>query len=153
MSKVLIVYESKYGNTRLVAETIVKGMESVSGNNIALHELNDVALEQMVDSDAILIGSPNHMGGPTGGIKKFINKLSTLNVKGKYAAVFDTYMSKDYEKAVKKMEKQINEKAPELSIFTPGLSIRVDGMKGPITEGELAKCSDFGARIASRIIE
>ncbi len=91
------------------------------------------------------------MGGPTGGIKKFINELGRLEVKGKYAAVFDTYMAKDFEKAVKKMEKQIVEKAPGLTLVAPGLSIRVDGMKGPISEGELPKCKAFGVNIATRL--
>ena len=60
-------------------------------------------------------------------------------------------MAKDYEKAVKKMEKQINEKVPELRLLTPGLSIRVDAMKGPITEGEIPKCKEFGINIATRL--
>ncbi|MFC2032441.1 flavodoxin family protein, partial [Chloroflexota bacterium] len=101
--------------------------------------------------DVVLIGSPNHMGGPTGGIKKFINELGKLDIKGKYAAVFDTYMAKDYEKAVKKMEKQIVDKAPGLILAAPGLSIRVDGMKGPISAGELPKCKEFGVSIAARL--
>jgi len=58
---------------------------------------------------------------------------------------------RDYEKAVKKMEKQITEKAPGLKLLAPGLSIRVDGMKGPITQGELPRCKDFGVKIATQL--
>lgn len=65
------------------------------------------------------------------------------------AAVFETYLGGAFEKAVKKMERQIAEKAPGLKIVTPGLSIRVDGIKGPITDGELPKCQEFGIRIAT----
>jgi hypothetical protein len=60
-------------------------------------------------------------------------------------------MAKDYEKAVKKMEKRIIDKVPEIRLLTPSLSIRVDGMKGPISEGELPKCKDFGGTIASQV--
>jgi len=151
MVKVLLVYESKYGNTKIVAETIAEAIKEVSDNQASIYELKDINLKQPPDFDVILIGSPNHMGGPTGGIKKFINEFGKLDVKGKYAAVFDTYMAKDYEKAVKKMEKQINEKVPEFRLLKPGLSIRVEGMKGPITEGELAKCREFGINIATRL--
>ena len=49
------------------------------------------------------------------------------------------------------MEKQIGDKAPGLKLAVPGLSIRVDGMKGPITEGELPKCKEFGLKIATRL--
>ena len=66
-------------------------------------------------------------------------------------AVFDTYIGGDFEKAVKKMEKRISEKAPGLSLAAPGLSIRVDGMKGPITEGELPKCQNFGIIIGKQL--
>jgi flavodoxin len=151
MVKVLIAYESKYGNTKLVAETIAEGIKEASDNQIAIYELKEIVLKQPPDFDAVLIGSPNHMGGPTGGIKKFINELGRLEVKGKYAAVFDTYMAKDFEKAVKKMEKQIVEKAPSLTLAAPGLSIRVDGMKGPISADELPKCKEFGVNIATRL--
>ena len=151
MVKVLLVYESKHGNTKLVAETIAEGIEEVSGSQASIYELKEIKLEQPPDFDVLLIGSPNHMGGPTGGIKKFINELGRLEVKGKYAAVFDTHMAKDFEKAVKKMEKQIVEKAPGLTLAAPGLSIRVDGMKGPISADELPKCKEFGVNIATRL--
>jgi flavodoxin len=73
------------------------------------------------------VGSPNHFGGPIRGIKKFIDKLGKLNLKGKQAAVFDTYVRGQFEKAVKKMEKRINEKVPRLKLVAPGLSIKVQG--------------------------
>ena len=146
---IIVVYESKYGNTKLVAEAIIEGMSQVSGMEAILTELNDVDLSQIGKFDIVLVGSPNHIGGATRSIRKFIDKLGKINLKGKKAAVFDTYMSGDYEKAIKKMEKQIGEKAPGLKIVVPGLSIRVDKMKGPIKDGELPKCKDFGMRIAT----
>jgi len=110
-----------------------------------------VDLNQIANYDAILIGSPNHFGGPTRGIKKFIDKLGKLNLGEKQFAVFDTYLGEDFEKAVKKMEKRINEKVPELEMIAPGLSIRVQGMKGPIAEAELPKCKEFGKKLATQI--
>ncbi|MDH5695026.1 MAG: flavodoxin family protein [Dehalococcoidia bacterium] len=151
MAKVIVVYESKYGNSKLVAETIVDGMRGVSGIETVLSEVNEVDLSQLIDFDVILVGSPNHMGSATRSIRKFIDKLGKLNLEGKLAAVFDTYLAKDFEKAVNKMEKQIREKVPGLELAAPGLSIRVEGMKGPITEGELPKCREFGAKIATQI--
>ena len=126
-------------------------MKEIGGIEANLSEIKEVDLNKIVDYDAILIGSPNHIGGPTRGVKKFIDKLGKLPLKGKLFAVFDTYIGKDFEKAVKKMEKQINEKAPELKMIAPGLSIRVQGIKGPIQEGELPKCKEFGYKIATQI--
>lgn len=151
MTKVIVVYESKHGNTKLVAETIIEGMKKVKGIETVLSELKKVDLNEIPDYDAILVGSPNHFGGPTRGIKKFINKLGKLNLKGKSAAVFDTYMGGNFEKAAKKMEKKINEKVPGLKLVAPGLSIKVQGMKGPILEEELPKCKEFGNKIATQM--
>ena len=151
MAKVIVVYESKYGNTKLVAETIAEGMGEASGVETAVQELKKVNLNQLTEFDAILVGSPNHIGAATRGIRKFIDKLGKLDLEGKTAAIFDTYIGKDYEKAMKKMEKRVSDKAPGLKLVTPGLSIMVDGMKGPITEGELPKCKEFGAKIAAQM--
>ena len=91
-------------------------------------------------------------GGPTRSIKKFIDKLSNLPLEGKQFAVFDTYMGKDVEKAVRKMEQRIREKAPALKMLAPGLSIQVQGMKGPIVDAELPKCKAFGTAIAATLM-
>ena len=151
MAKITVVYESKYGNTKLVAENIIHGMREVPGVETVLNELREVNLNQLADFDMILIGSPNHMGGATRSIRKFIDSLGKLGLVGKQAAVFDTYMGGDFEKAVKKMEKQISEKIAGLKLAAPGLSIRVEGMKGPITEEELRKCKEFGIKIANQL--
>ncbi|MFB0544005.1 MAG: flavodoxin family protein [Candidatus Bathyarchaeia archaeon] len=155
MVKVFVVYDTKYGNTKLVAEKIIEGMREVEGIETALSELKEVNFDKIPDYDAILIGSPNHYSGPTKGIKEFIDELGKLNLEGKLFAVFDTYLGKDsdyfFEKAVKKMEKSINEKVPGLKLITSGLSIKVGVTKGPIIEGELPKCKDFGKKIATQL--
>jgi len=154
MVKVTVVYDTKYGNTKLVAEKIVEGMREAEGIETAISDVEEVDLEDVADSDAILIGSPNHFGGPVGGVKKFIDKLGKLDLKAKWIAVFDTYIGKwekDYEKAVKKMEKRISEKTLGLKLIVPGLSIKVGGMKGPIADGELPKCKEFGEKIANQL--
>lgn len=151
MAKAIVIYESKYGNTKLVAEKIVEGMTEISGVEAVLRELKEVDQNQLTEFDAILVGSPNHIGSATRSIRKFIDKLGKLNLEGKLVAVFDTYLGGDFEKAVKKMEKQISEKVPGLKLVAPGLSIRVEGMKGPITEGELTKCKEFGVKIATQL--
>ncbi len=152
MVKVFVVYDTKYGNTKLVAEKIVEGMKEVEGIETAISDVEEVDLEKVADYDAILIGSPNHWGGPVGGIKKLIDKLGKLDLKAKWVAVFDTQLGgNQFEKAVKKMEKRISEKVPGLKLIVPGLSIKVGGMKGPIVEGELPKCKDFGNKIANQL--
>jgi len=144
---VLIVYESKYGNTQKVAELISEGMKIGEGHEISIENVNEIDLSKSNFYDLILIGSPNHMGGPTKTVKKFIDKLSESPLKGKSYAVFDTYMKKDEGKAVKKMETRISKKLPDLRKLSSGLSIKVGGMKGPIVEEDIPKCKEFGEQL------
>jgi len=151
LAKVFVVYDTKYGNTKLVAEKIVEGIGEVEGIETVISDVEETDPKKAADYDAILIGSPTHFGGPVRGINKFIDKLGKLDLKAKWVAVFDTYLGEDFEKAVKKMEKRIGEKVPGLKLITSGLSIRVDGMKGPVTDGEFPKCKDFGKKIADQL--
>ena len=150
MPKAIVIYESVFGNTKRAAEAIIEGVKE-AGVEATLSTPKELDPNQLSDFDAIIIGSPNHMGGATRGIKKFIDKLGKLKLEGKLVAVFDTYAGGEYEKAVKKMEKQLGEKAPGLKIASPGLSIRVEGMRGPLSEGELPKGKEFGVIIANQL--
>jgi flavodoxin len=152
MAKVLIVYDSKYGNTKTVAETIAQGLKEVKGIETTLKSVKEVRPEAVPGFDAILVGSPNHIGRATSDIRKFIDNLGKMNLPGKAIAVFDTYMKEEIGKAVKGMEKQVGEKALGMRLLTPGLSIRVEGMKGPLTEGELPKCKEFGKRVGEKLV-
>lgn len=151
MGKAIIIYESKYGNTRRVAEAIAKGMGAVSGTEAVLCELKETDRKGLKDFDVIVVGSPNHIGTATRSIRKFIGEMGKLGLTEKVVAVFDTYMGGDFEKAVKKMEKSIKEKVSGVKLPVPGLSIRVDKMKGPVTEGEMPGAREFGEKVAGEI--
>lgn len=151
MVKIFVVYDTKYGNTKLVAEKIVEGIREIEGIETSISDVEKVDLQMVAGYDAILIGGPAHFGGPTRTINRFIDKLGSLQLEAKWAAVFDTYLKDDFEMAVKKMETRINKKIPRVKLILPGLSIQVKGMKGPIAEGELPKCVEFGKIIAAQL--
>lgn len=151
MANAVVIYDSKYGNTKTVAESIAEGMRGSGVGDVLVLGV-DAAKPEAIDSyDVLVIGSPNHIGGATRKIKKLIRDLSKL--EGKLVAVFDTYMGKDLEKATNRMLAQIGAKAPGLEAITPGLSVLVTGMTGPIADGELAKSKAFGERIAARLCD
>jgi flavodoxin len=153
LTKIFVGYSSWFGNTEKVANEIGKALAELKGTQVLVKKIKDMNAEEVLDYDVILLGSPNHMGGPTRGVKKFIDNLGTLGIKGKHFAVFDTYVRKNVHvaKTVKKMEKRINEKIPGLNLIVDGLSILVKGVKGPIAEGELVKCTDFGKKIFNNL--
>ena len=147
--KVLIVFDTKHGNTQQCAELIADGIKSVEGNETEVLNVKDFDPNEDKTYDLLLIGSPNHMGSHVKSIKKFIKNLASTSVKANSFAAFDTYMSKDFEKAVKKMEKQLSENLPNSTIALPGLSIKVGGMKGPIAD-DLSKIKEYGIKLAKK---
>lgn len=149
--KVLVVFATKYGNTKKVANLIAEGISFVEGNEVTVKNVKEIKLKEDASYDLILIGSPNHFGKHVGSVKKFINKLPTSQIKANAYSVFDTYILKDFEKAVKKMEEQVSEVMPDLPKASAGLSIKVEGKgtsKGPIASKDLPKCKEFGIRLA-----
>jgi len=150
--KALFVYHSRYGNTKTVAELIAEGLKVKENIQISIEHVNDVDLTKTDIYDLLLIGSPINLGGPDRSIKKFIKNLSKASFKGTLYAVFDTYLNeKDRQKAVNKMEKLINKKIPDVKMVSPGLSIKVSEIEGPIVEEELIKCKDFGEMLTKHI--
>jgi flavodoxin len=133
-----------------VAETIAEEMQQVGGMKVTATALKDVDVVEIANCDVIILGGPTHFGGPTRSVRKFIDGVGKRNVKGKSVAVFDTYLGDDFEKCVSKMEEQIEAKVPGLRLLTPGLSIRVEGMKGPIVDGELVKCKQFVTQLTGK---
>jgi anaerobic nitric oxide reductase flavorubredoxin len=150
MPKAIVIYESMFGNTKRAAETIIEGMKE-AGVEAAMNTPKELDEKELAGFDAIVVGSPTHMGGATRGIRRFIDRLGKLKPEGKMVAFFDCHASPEPGKAIGKMEKQLAEKAPGLKLATPGLSLRVEGMRGPISEGELPKCREFGIIIANRL--
>ncbi len=89
MPKALIVYYSRTGNTRKMAEdirdTLVKeGMVSV------LKDVSDVASRELLDYDAIIVGSPVYYGGMAAQIKSLFDDSVSFHGKldGKIGGAF-----------------------------------------------------------------
>lgn len=95
MTKVLIVYATDYGNTEKMAGAVAGGAMSVPGTQVEVKLAENVTEEDVVTSDAVIVGTPVHMGSPDWRVKKFIDTVcSPLWMKdslvGKVSAVFTT---------------------------------------------------------------
>ncbi|MFX0058045.1 MAG: flavodoxin family protein [Candidatus Hodarchaeota archaeon] len=151
--KVLIVYETKYGNTKKAAETIGEVIKE-AGNEVTVLKVDAVEMDIIKNYGAIVIGSPTYASSQASSIKKFISSLSVK--QDTKIAVFDTHSGDGIttggmmRRAVKKMEKQI-QKNPKLKKILNGLQVAVKGIKGPLVDGELDKCKEFGKEIAKNL--
>jgi flavorubredoxin len=152
MVKAFVFYDSKYGNTKLAAEKVAEGLRS-RGVEINVGYVNTVSVQRAVDYDAIFLGAPNHMGRPSQTMKKFIKQLGALNLKDKKVAVFGTYAGKarPLDRSVKKMISMVREELPNLTLVSSSLSVHVKGVSGPVMDGELSKCVEFGTLIAAQL--
>lgn len=152
MAKFIIIYETRYGNTKLVAEKIAEGIRLIDSSVAYVSNIKKVDVKGMAGYDAILIGGPTHFGTSTRKVNKFIEKTGKLELVGKAVAVFATYIKGDAGRAVDSIEAKLRERFPGLNILEPGLSVDVTGMKGPVSERELARCAEFGKKVAGNLI-
>ena len=151
--KVFVAYDTKYGNTKQVAENIMAGIKAVEGMEAAMGYVNEVNPADLAGYDALMLGAPNHMGRPSRTMKKFVDSLAEVDLKAKHVAVFGTYAGREraLDRAVKKLTKMAEKKLPNLNIVSPWLSVRVNGVTGPVVDGELSKCVEFGKKIAEQL--
>jgi NAD(P)H dehydrogenase (quinone) len=82
MAKIAVVYHSGYGHTAKQAKAVEDGAASAAGAEAFLlpisaeGDLAPEAWEQLAGADAILLGSPTYMGGPSWQFKKFADASS-----------------------------------------------------------------------------
>ena len=90
--QVLILYHSKGGNTRKLAERIGEGVESVSGVKVLLKSTQEVKKEDFVDSAAIIAGSPVYFGAMAYDLKRVFDEFVVIRKKmeNKVGAAFAT---------------------------------------------------------------
>ncbi len=90
--QILILYFSKGGNTRKLAETIAKGVEKVEGVSAVLKNTDEVTKEDFVNSHGIIAGSPVYFGLMAAELKKVFDKFVGVRRKmeDKIGAAFAT---------------------------------------------------------------
>jgi flavodoxin len=147
MTRALVIYDSKHGNTKIVAEKIAEGLRVEGEIETNVSFVEDVDVGKIPEYDILVIGAPNHYSKPSEKVRRFIKRLEGLDLNAKRVAAFDTCLGKQEGRAFGRIERDIREMAPGAQLVTPGLSILVGGVKGPILDGELPKCEEFGRRI------
>jgi len=74
MIPIAIVYHSIYGHTKLQAEAVLRGVQSVAGVEARLYTAQAATeqLDQLDAAEAIIFGCPTYMGNMSAGMKAFI---------------------------------------------------------------------------------
>lgn len=93
MTKIAIVYATDHGNTQKLANQIAQGVETVPEAKALVITAEEATEEDIVTSDALIIGSPVHMSCLDWRVKKFIDTVCGAlwmadRMVGKVGAVF-----------------------------------------------------------------
>jgi NAD(P)H dehydrogenase (quinone) len=151
MSKAIVVYDSKTGNTEKMAKAIGEGIRE-AGLDVEVKRVDDTSLDDLVAADAIVLGSPTYFCSMSGKMKVLIDKSIEIypdKLQDKVGAAFTS--SGDIAGG--------NE-TTLLSLIQAMLMHRMlivghqSGSFGAVSIGEpdeecLAQCKQFGKRIAS----
>ncbi len=89
---ILILYYSKGGNTRKLAQFVAEGVESVPGAKALLKTPSDVTKEDFVAASGIIVGSPVYFGGMASELKRVFDEFVGVRKKmaNKVGAAFAT---------------------------------------------------------------
>jgi NAD(P)H dehydrogenase (quinone) len=90
--KILVLYFSKGGNTRRLAEAMVEGVNSVAGAEAVLRKTDQVTKDDFILADAIIAGSPVYFGTMAAQLKQVFDDFVSVRKKmeNKVGAVFTT---------------------------------------------------------------
>jgi len=71
---VLVVYHSVSGHTRVMADAVASGAQSVSGISVKLLPVSAASTEDVLAADAIIVGSPVYNANVAPPVQDFINR-------------------------------------------------------------------------------
>lgn len=87
---VLIIYDSKTGNTEKMAFAVAEGAKEIDGVDVLVKNVNKTTNEDLLQADGIVVGSPTYYGQMSGKIKAMFDKSVKVHGKleGKIGAAF-----------------------------------------------------------------
>jgi flavodoxin len=148
----LVVYDSVFGNTEKVAQSIAAALGAQA------FPVGKMTAGQLRGLDLLVVGSPTRGFRPTEGIAKFLNGLSKDHLAGVRMAAFDTRIvletidSKALRFLVDKggyaastIAKTLEKKGGVLA--APPEGFFVTGEQGPLKDGELDRAAEWAGRL------
>jgi NAD(P)H dehydrogenase (quinone) len=72
-TNVLVVYHSVTGNTEKMAQGVADGAKSVAGTNVVLKKVSEVATDDLLAADGVIVGSPVYFASMSGEVKTFFD--------------------------------------------------------------------------------
>jgi flavorubredoxin len=145
VNKVIIVYDTMWGSTEMMARAITEGVASqnvdVKLMKLRVADTSDIITE-ILDAKAIVVGSPTLHNGMFPTIGGFLTHITGLKPKGKLWSFFGSYGWGGG--AVNNMIEVV--KKAGFNIYEPNIQV-----KFVPDQEDLKKCLEFGQQIAAKI--
>jgi flavodoxin len=145
--RALVVYDSVYGNTEIIAKAIGKALPG----EVQVLRVGQVNLGELETFDLIVIGSPTHGALPTEAAQDLVDKMGPPPHEGARVATFDTRMTWPFLErwggfAAPKMADMLESEGWTLAGEPGGFFVR--GLKkGPLKKGEVERASAWAQRL------
>lgn len=156
--KTLLLFDSYFGNTELIARAIAKGFQTIE--NFEIKRTKDVHASELSLYDLLIVGSPTRGFRPTDDVSKLIQETRKNALQKIKVATFDTRVdlasikSKILRKVVhtggyaaKPLSERLRKKGAIIIIEPKGFYVL--DTEGPLKDGELEKAEEWGKTILS----
>lgn len=89
MAQVLVIYYSRTGNTEAMAHEVARGAES-TGATVVTRAVKDATLDDLLEADAIVLGSPTYYGTMAAEIKTLLDESVEIHgqLEGRVGGAF-----------------------------------------------------------------
>jgi NAD(P)H dehydrogenase (quinone) len=145
--KILVMYDSRTGNTEKLAEAVAEGVKRISGVTVELKRAESVTPEDVIDADGYAVGSPSHFSIMSGQILTLLTDLYSMRHKmaGKPMAVFTTGTGGQVT-ALENIERIIGVFNPRF--VKPGIAV-----EGAPREVDKLQAAKLGEKLAKAVVK
>lgn len=148
---ILIVYFSKFGNTRKVAEAIAERMKA--GGSVRLISSDQLTGSDLAQVDLVVMGSPTHRMNLPEAVRPVFDALPRRVLPGTPVAAFDTSYKMSWWLTHFTAAPRLSKKLRKLGgkQVVPPETFHVMEKEGPLYEGELERASHWADSIIARL--
>lgn len=141
---ILVVYDSRFGNTRLVAEAAGRALEPTGDVHVC--DVGTVTPDDLDSADLLLAGGPTHWFGMSSGMRRFCRALP--DGRGRRAAAFDTrYPSRHAGSAARRIARDLERHG--FTLAAPPESFLVTEGQPRLLPGEIDRVLEWAGRLAA----
>jgi flavodoxin len=151
----VIVYSTRYGNTKKIAESLELGLKEAQIQTACVNS-GEVVLDSLSQYDLICVAAPTEWLTAAKPIKEFLENLKRTNLSGKYGFAFDTKLDRPLSgSAANLIEKELRRLG--LQIIAPRESATVFLEKGTtsgawLKEGEEKRFEKIGLQLGDMLL-